>query len=321
MQRFVREKGEEPLTEKRRKYQIAIENGNVARETYENVLQVPSTSTTARKSGKITRIKRQKSIAFDENQLFLAATSNDVSIIERMSLNNRNVNVTDQFGWTALMMAACDGHLDTVKVLFNRGAKIDIVNKQQETALTLAEKNGHQSVVDFLKRTQCDTICLSSDDDDEPTNNVTVPPTANEAFFCDVCQMEFKQTDRKSHAASTLHRFNRTDSQKATRHFGIPETNVGFKMLVQQGWDRESGLGAERDGVVYPIKTTLRKPRSGLGTQQPNKPRVTHFEPFDSDAIKTIKTPPSRTVTTKRQMKAQQRREKRKDRYLRKLLS
>lgn len=311
MHRFVREKGEESLIETRQKHRIAIENGSVARETYENVLEMPSTSTKkTREKGDIKRKRRHKTLVFDKNQLFLAATSNDVLTIERMMLNNRTVNVTDQYGWTALMMAACDGHLDTVKLLFNRGAKIDIVNKQKETALTLAEKKKHKSVVDFLMRMQCEIICLSSDDE-----------TTTETFFCDICQAKFSQTDRKSHLASTLHRFNRTDSQKKSRHFGIPETNVGFQMLLQQGWDRESGLGAECDGVIYPVKTTLRKPRSGLGTQQPNKPKVTHFKPFDLDAVKANKSRPTRTVSTKRQMRVQQMKDKRKDRYLRKMLS
>ncbi|XP_055312170.1 G patch domain and ankyrin repeat-containing protein 1 homolog [Sitodiplosis mosellana] len=333
MHRFVRERGEETVVEKQRKDRIAIENGSGARETYENVLQMPSTSKTTRESASKDRIRRRvkrESLAFDKNQLFLAATSNDVSTIERMTLNNRTVNVTDQFGWTALMMAACDGHLATVKVLFNRGAKIDIVNKQLETALDLAEKKNHQSVVNFLNGTQCETICLSSDDEEATIGDAITPKGVEnasgarktmESFFCDICQAEFSQTDRKSHAASTLHRFNRTDSQKPPRHFGIPETNVGFQMLLQQGWDRKSGLGAERDGVIYPIKTTLRKPRSGLGTQQPNKPKVTHFKPFDSDAIKPTKPPSNRTVSTKRQMRAQEMKDKRKDRRLRKLLS
>lgn len=323
MHRFVREKGEEAVVEKRRTDQITIENGSVARETYENVLQIPSTSAKATTRERIYRSKprqrlTEKSLTFDKHRLFVAATSNDVLAIERMNLNSRNVNVTDQFGWTALMMAACDGHLDTVKLLFNRGANIDIVNNKRETAFTLAEKKNHQSVVDFLHGIKCETICLSSDDDDETIDNEM---TKCETFFCDICQTEFSQTDRKTHAASTLHRFNRTDSQKASRHFGIPETNVGFRMLLQQGWDRESGLGAERDGVMYPIKTTLRKPRSGLGTRQPNKAKVTHFKPFDLNAVKSTKPPSTRTVTTKRQMKAQQMKDKRKDRHLRKLLS
>lgn len=319
MFRFVREKGDEVISEKKKKSCITIESGSVARETYENVLQMPSTSKTpAVTQHAIHQKSKQSSLPFSKKKLFMAAVSNDVMTIERMNVNNRNVNVTDQFGWTALMMAACDGQLDAVKLLIRRGASVDIVNKQNDTALKLAEKRKHKTVIEFLQQTQSEIICLSSDDDDTndgETNSIT--------FFCEICQSNFSQTDQKSHVASTLHRFNQNNSQKSSHHFGIPETNVGFRMLLKQGWDRESGLGTERDGIIYPIKTTLRNPRSGLGVRQPNKPKVTHFKSFDRDAVKSCK-PPSinqQHIKTKKQLRLEKLRNQRKDRHLRKLLS
>lgn len=334
MQRFVREKGDtEHAVEKSTKYRVEIDNDHSAREIYEDVLRMPSTSASATASTPghlrkrpIKRKSQRNTMKFDENKLFKAATVNDVTTIEHMHLNHRSVNVTDQFGWSALMMAACEGHLDAIKVLIRHGANIKMQNKQNETALNLAESKKHQQIVNYLKTklelqtaNESETICISSDedDDDETTNDSRL-----KAFFCDICQTEFAHSDHSTHAASTLHRFNRKDSQKVSRHFGIPETNVGFKMLVQQGWDRESGLGANSNGVVYPVKTSLRKPRSGLGTRQPNKPRVTHFQAFDSNAVKFAKPPPSvQIVKTKRQLRAQKLRTQRKDRRLRTLLS
>lgn len=320
MLRFVREQqSENSFVKKVQKSSIAIENGSVSREKYENILQMPSTSN--QESGATSKVRksRRKIVQpFDKNELFKAAACNDVKTIERMNVNNRNVNVTDAFGWSALMMAACDGHLNAVKLLIRRGANIDIQNKQMDTAMCLAKKNEHQSVVAALQKMQLhtDTICLDSDD--EPT---TVVANNCESFFCDICQLEFTQTNRKAHEASTLHRFNRPESQKSARHFGIPESNIGFQMLLHQGWDRESGLGPERDGNIYPIKTTLRKPRSGLGTRQPNKSKVTHFKPFDCDAIKSTKPKTMEIVKTKRQLRAERRQTEHKDRHLRKILS
>ncbi|XP_031632817.1 G patch domain and ankyrin repeat-containing protein 1 homolog [Contarinia nasturtii] len=316
MFRFVKERGDEIISIKRQKFCVAVENESVAREMYESVLQIPSTSTAPVKSQNNTehRKSRRITLPFNKNKLFAAVVSNDVTTIEEMNITNRNVNVTDQFGWTALMMAVCDGHLDAVKVLIRRGANIDIENKQNDTALKLAEKRKHQLIIEFLKQKQTETIetiCLSSDDDQ----------TSSQRFFCDICQTEFLQIDQKSHEASTLHRFNRENLSKSAPHFGIAESNVGFRMLMKQGWDRESGLGAKRDGIIYPIKTTLRKPRSGLGVRQPNKPKVTHFKPFDCDAIKSGKPISIKHVKTKRQLRAEQLRTQRKDRQLRKLLS
>lgn len=319
MQRFVREKGDDSLVEKKRQQSITVENGSVAREKYESVLRMPSTSTKTSTRSSVRKKRRTGAAPFDKREFFAAVTSNDVEVIERMNVNHRNVNGTDQFGWSALMMAACDGHIDVVKFLIRRGAKTDIEDKQKDTALSLAMRNKHQMVVNFLQKiqSQSDTICLDSDDD-EPANGVT---NRFEAFFCDVCQLKFTETDRKAHESSTLHRFNRPDMLKSARHFGIPESNIGYQMLLQQGWDRESGLGRERDGTIYPIKTTLRKLRSGLGIRQPNKPKVTHFKPFDGDAVKSMKPPTIQTVTTKKQIRAEKRKDERKNRYLRRILS
>lgn len=324
MHRFVREKGNEDVVKKRIKQRISIENGQIARETYESILQMPSTS--ARSSqpleietrGKHRKTHRKCEIPFDKTKLFNSASSNDVSTIRRMKLNNRSINITDQFGWTALMMAAYEGHLSTVKLLIRMGAKIAIENRRKDTALTLAARGRHKEVEDFLQQSLApsETICLSSDDE-----SATIETIDQSKFFCESCQSHFLQANRKSHEASTLHRFNRTDLQTTSRHFGIPESNVGFRMLLHQGWDRESGLGAENDGIMYPIKTTLRKPRSGLGTKQPAKPKVTHFKAFDCNAVKPTKPPFISNVKTKKYLRAEKRQDQRKDRYLRKLLS
>lgn len=315
MLRFIKEKGLNDVIENRPNHNISIENGFVAREIYENVLEMPSTSTSRMKS-ETRRTRRRFPLPFDKNTLFKAASCNDLETVERMNMNNRNINVIDQYGWSALMMAACDGHLDMVKFLIRRGAKLSITGKQNETAWTLAEQRKHDAIIEFLEQiqSQSNTICLDSDSDDDDSSN-----KSHGTFFCDICELEFSRTDKKSHEASTLHRFNRTDTQKPIRNFGLPESNVGFRMMLQQGWDRESGLGPDRDGIKYPIKTTMRKPRSGFGTRQSNTAKVTHFQPFDRDAVKYIK-PPS-IVKTKKRIRAEKRRNERKDRHLRKLLS
>lgn len=325
MYRFVKEKCAEEIREKQKPHTIAIDSGEIARKTYETIIQTPSTSTTKNRNVKIeskrkTRVVHKKAaIPYEKNHLFRAATSGDMETIKQMNLNKRNVNITDQFGWSALMMASYEGHLDVVKLLIRIGAKLDIESPKKDTAIRLAENGKHHDVVKYFKQINApsEAICLSSDED----NNDVEKTKETHTFTCDICNTECLKKDRQSHIASTIHRFNRTDLQQSSRHFGIPESNVGFQMLLQQGWDRESGLGPNQNGVIYPIKTTLRKPRSGLGTQQPTKSKVTHFKPFDSSAVKSIKPPLIRNVTTKRQIRAEKLRTQRKDRYLRKLLS
>lgn len=326
MHRFVKEKGIDIIVEEPEQRKFRIEYGANARETYENVLQMPSTSQN-RKDNSIKSIqkrqmskhitRRKMTPIFDDNKLFRAATSNDVPAIEGMAVNHLNVNVTDQFGWSALMMASFEGHLDVVKALIELGAKMDIKSKQKDTALSLAAKKKHEDVVNYLTKKSMlpETICLSSED--ECNNEMRIVET----FFCHICKTEFSETNPKVHATSTLHRFNQKENKKRSPHFGIPESNIGFRMLLRQGWDRQNGLGPENDGIMYPIKTALRKPRSGLGSQQLNKPRVTHFKPFDQDAVKSIAPKPIQIVTTRKHIRIDKRRSQRKNRYLRNLLS
>lgn len=326
MHRFVRESSLENVTAKPIKHAIAIEDGQTARIQYEQILQIPSTALiTLKRHNKSAKPKIEEKkvlVPYDKNRLFHAATTNDMATIEQMNINNPIlINATDQFGWTALMMAAYEGNLDVIKVLIRLGANVHIENNQNETAWTLAKRAKHHAIVQFLTQT-VEPICLSSDDDVDGNDDDNDTKTM---YFCDTCQMNVVQIDRKSHETSTLHRFNRTNTQSNARHFGIPDTNVGFQMLLQQGWNRDSGLGAQQNGIIYPIKTTLRKPRSGFGVHQRNKPKITHFKPFDRDAIKSTPSKPSAaaiaSTRTKRQLRAERLRSERKDRYLRKLLS
>lgn len=53
-------------------------------------------------------------------------------------------------GFTALSVAAQNGHEAVVKLLLERKAAVDLANIQGGTPLLLASKNGHQTIVDML---------------------------------------------------------------------------------------------------------------------------------------------------------------------------
>lgn len=48
----------------------------------------------------------------------------------------------------------------------------------------------------------------------------------------------------------------------ATRHFAVPPTNLGYRMLERLGWDEESGLGKYEDGIIEPVTAVLRVDRA-----------------------------------------------------------
>ena len=67
----------------------------------------------------------------------------DVSKIE--------VDTRDENGNTALMIAAQNGHLHTVRFLESKGAQIGAKNKFGETALDLAKSKGESRIVKYLE--------------------------------------------------------------------------------------------------------------------------------------------------------------------------
>lgn len=70
--------------------------------------------------------------------------------------------------------------------------------------------------------------------------------------------------------------------------YGIPQSNVGYRLLKETGWSENHGLGKEAVGRKYPLKTTLKRDRKGLGLGKLEQ-KVTHFEAGDVSAVETIK--------------------------------
>ena len=63
-----------------------------------------------------------------------------------------NVNVKDDYGYTALAYALRHGHIDIVKYLLDNGATIsgDKVETEEPTPLSIATRNGHLNLVKYL---------------------------------------------------------------------------------------------------------------------------------------------------------------------------
>ena len=50
------------------------------------------------------------------------------------------MNVVKRYGYTALHLAAEDGHVDVVKVLLQNGADVNAVDSKDQTALQMAAR-------------------------------------------------------------------------------------------------------------------------------------------------------------------------------------
>lgn len=73
----------------------------------------------------------------------------DFEQVEQLLLDGADPNQTDEEGYSALQAAAENDHLDMVKLLVSKGARIDY--RSEYTALELAEMAENKDVIAYLK--------------------------------------------------------------------------------------------------------------------------------------------------------------------------
>ncbi len=94
-----------------------------------------------------------------KRDLFRAAKAGNTKQIEEL-INRRRItdlSVLDSEGYTPIMRAAENGHLETVKLLRNKGAQLHIKNKAGHDILTTTALKNQTAIVDFILAN-----CLSS---------------------------------------------------------------------------------------------------------------------------------------------------------------
>ena len=144
-----------------------------------------------------------------------------------------DINVCDQYSWTALMCASHDGQIHIVKYLLEKGA-LWRRHTQGRTALDLAKLAGHIDVVELLTSFSGHTKSKHNKSCKEcPSKNITTK------VWCSICEQEF--TDgKKVHEGSTVHLFNIQRRPQRTFYY-IPEGNVGYQMMLKSGWNEDQG--------------------------------------------------------------------------------
>uniref|UniRef100_UPI00398F4768 G patch domain and ankyrin repeat-containing protein 1 n=1 Tax=Pristiophorus japonicus TaxID=55135 RepID=UPI00398F4768 len=220
----------------------------------------------------------------DGHLMLKCAQNGDLKTLRRLLETARcDINFRDSYYWTALMCAACSGQAEVVRYLLNRGAAwIGVCDSTGRDALDLARHAGHAEIVSALE------VFHTRREEQEEQRERPL-----QKKFCPVCEVEYQEDSVEQHERSTLHLFNKNDTPAPTYYF-IPESNVGFKMMLKDGWNKETGLGPEGKGQKFPVKTVLKRDQKGLGFQRDLKPKVTHFNANDSEAVKRPKTSISR---------------------------
>lgn len=247
-----------------------------------------------------------------QRQLFLAAQSDQAEAVGN-GLSYFKIDSVDEFGWTLLMTAACAGSLQVVQLLVESGADTTIKDKAGSTALSLAQKKNRTEVVAFLQLK--DTNSENEGDIKEIEQEQKVYNI--DPFKCEACDKVIVGMDESSHKASVGHQLKAGPAAPRTI-YGISETNRGFQMLLNDGWNRDKGLGAKGQGKKFPVKTVLKQDRRGIGAET-SKARVTHFKPNDPSSVAKPKHVRLERITTlnKRKQAEEKKKSVRRDRRLR----
>ncbi|XP_073812244.1 G patch domain and ankyrin repeat-containing protein 1 homolog [Musca autumnalis] len=294
LKRFVKEGTQQAQqgthnTKTREKYEIQGVDGNEIKEFYEELVRNDAKEekitnkrskytheTNKAKQSNHLATRRYRRYPFEVGKYHRYAMQNNFEELQRLDYEGQNINVCDNYGWTALMMAACEGHVEAVRYLLELGVDKDIKDKSGKKALDLARKKGHFHIESLLETPLKPNHNVNSEDEMED----------NEPFYCEICKRTFTETTKRNHETSTIHQFNvQAPSSNKLQKFNIPPRNKGLQLMVKQGWDKESGLGPSQSGRLYPVKTVIRKQRTGLGIEQ-DAAKVSHFQAFDSRAIR-----------------------------------
>lgn len=191
-----------------------------------------------------------------------------------------DINEQDLFGWSLLMSAACAGAVNCLQILLRNGASPSLKDKKGLTPMDLARKKGRKEVMSILEEWSHGIVLIELDDDETEPSQPAVP------IFCEACNQSF--TNQNAHLKSIAHLFSSGifHNPDGKIHYGIPESNRGYQLMLKTGWDQSSGLGPDGTGHKFPIKTVLKRDRQGVGNEKDRKgARITHFAPFDVAAV------------------------------------
>ncbi|XP_051899645.1 G patch domain and ankyrin repeat-containing protein 1 [Pristis pectinata] len=285
-------------------------DGEQAKRFYESLLassDEPGTSSVRQREAVPRRVRtegsggggRQAEGGERNGHLLLRSAQNgDLKMLRRLLETGAcDINFRDSYYWTATMCAAYSGQLEAVRYLLSLGAAwIGVCDSTGRDALDLARQAGHRGVVTLLEEYHT----WPEEQEDQREGPL-------QKKFCQVCRLEYQEDSVEQHERSTLHLFSQSDKLPPTHYF-IPESNVGFQLMLKDGWNRETGLGPDGKGRKFPIRTVLKRDQKGLGFQSDLKPKVTHFGALDSTAVRQPRTAVSRTEKAATVSKKEERR-------------
>lgn len=118
---------------------------------------------------KIDQLLTQKQVHIDDvdqygrTALYIAATGSDLHFVHFLLNRGADINYQNSMGLTALSGAALGGNLEIFRYLVARGADPKVKDRLGGTSFTFAKHNDHQKIVDFLTTQYSETSTDFSD--------------------------------------------------------------------------------------------------------------------------------------------------------------
>ncbi|MCB9027436.1 MAG: ankyrin repeat domain-containing protein [Bdellovibrionaceae bacterium] len=105
-------------------------------------------------------------------ELFAFAKSGDVVGLQKCLDEGANINVQDESGNTALMLAVQNHHEAVVSHLMEEGASLDVLNKLNQTAIDIAQTSKQKTLIDEMEKYKHKNIVSKNNTHPEATVNL-----------------------------------------------------------------------------------------------------------------------------------------------------
>ncbi|XP_055762895.1 G patch domain and ankyrin repeat-containing protein 1 [Salvelinus fontinalis] len=245
-------------------------------------------------------------------RLLRCAQEGDLSGVRGLLSRGVDVNFQDSWWWTGVMCAAAAGQRGVVRLLLRQGAAwVGVVDTQGRDARELARMAGHSGVLEELDHYGSPQDCDHETGDrhgrqrgqhnhyrreTQDHQDHSSPPavaavqthqnqsTQNQTQWCPVCSVHYSSPP-ETHLSSTLHLFS-LSRPAPPPHYCLPPSTPAYQMMLRSGWTPGGGLGPEGEGHKQPVRTVLKRDSRGLGYGPTPRPKVTHFQPKDPQAVR-----------------------------------
>lgn len=115
------------------------------------------------------------SAQLSQDQFVKAAREGNLKLVEQgLSNKPKLLNGQDRYGYTALMAAAQEGHIQVVRYLIDAGAREDLINRSGHTAVELVASVLEQNVSAGRKE-KLQAVLEYLANPERPRNTITIP--------------------------------------------------------------------------------------------------------------------------------------------------